>query len=122
MVAAFRLVASGAPYIPVQALDASQRTSISITKLVDVPVQARMRGGVTHRQSDVISLLLQGRSNRQIGKVLQISENTVKHHVRNVLLALGVSSRTEALVVLHKNAQSTQTAATRQPWRIATRD
>ena len=54
---------------------------------------------LTARQHDVLSLLSQGLSNKNIAKKLNIQEPTVKIHVHAILLALNVSNRTEAVVV-----------------------
>jgi DNA-binding NarL/FixJ family response regulator len=51
---------------------------------------------VTQREAEVLDLLVEGRTNRQIGDVLFISEKTVSVHVTNLLRKLGVESRTEA--------------------------
>lgn len=94
---AVRLVASGGIYVPVEALRA--RGS---------PAQQAAEGGVgpskpaelglSARQSEVLSLLLKGLPNKLIARKLDISENTTKIHVSAVLRALGVSTRTQALV------------------------
>jgi DNA-binding NarL/FixJ family response regulator len=47
---------------------------------------------------DVLRLLSDGRSNRDIASQLFISENTVKNHVRNILEKLHLRSRMEAVV------------------------
>ena len=52
--------------------------------------------GLTRRERDVLPLLVQGRTNRQIADALFISENTAGVHVSNILGKLGVSTRTEA--------------------------
>jgi DNA-binding CsgD family transcriptional regulator len=52
--------------------------------------------GLTRRERDVLPLLVQGRTNRQIAEALFISENTAGVHVSNILGKLGASSRTEA--------------------------
>lgn len=57
---------------------------------------------LTERQLDVLRLLLDGLANREIAKALQISESTVKQHVRAIFHALNVSTRTEALVAITK--------------------
>jgi DNA-binding NarL/FixJ family response regulator len=54
------------------------------------------RLGLTEREAEVLDLLAEGRTNRQIGDVLFISEKTVSVHVTNLLRKLGVDSRTEA--------------------------
>lgn len=53
---------------------------------------------LTTRERDVLRLLIQGRSNKEIGQALFISEDTVKKHVQTILLKLGVSDRTQAAV------------------------
>jgi DNA-binding NarL/FixJ family response regulator len=54
---------------------------------------------LTDRERDVLRLLVRGRRNREIADSLSISEGTVKTHVGNILLKLGVTDRTEAATV-----------------------
>jgi DNA-binding NarL/FixJ family response regulator len=51
---------------------------------------------LTERETEVLRLLAQGHSNKQIAHRLQIAEKTVKTHVSNILSKLGVQSRTQA--------------------------
>jgi DNA-binding NarL/FixJ family response regulator len=51
---------------------------------------------LTERETEVLRLLAQGHSNKQIAHKLQIAEKTVKTHVSNILSKLGVQSRTQA--------------------------
>jgi DNA-binding NarL/FixJ family response regulator len=51
---------------------------------------------LTAREVDVLRLLAQGRSNKEIARGLTIGEKTVKTHVSNILAKLGVPSRTQA--------------------------
>jgi DNA-binding NarL/FixJ family response regulator len=51
---------------------------------------------LTERETDVLRLLAQGQSNKEIAHALHIGEKTVKTHVSNVLGKLGVQSRTQA--------------------------
>jgi DNA-binding CsgD family transcriptional regulator/tetratricopeptide (TPR) repeat protein len=60
------------------------------------PDQPLRRLGLTEREAEVLDLLAEERTNRQIGDVLFISEKTVSVHVTNLLRKLGVPSRTEA--------------------------
>jgi DNA-binding CsgD family transcriptional regulator/tetratricopeptide (TPR) repeat protein len=55
--------------------------------------------GLTRRERDVLPLLVQGSTNRQIADALFISENTAGVHVSNILGKLGASTRTEAATI-----------------------
>ena len=55
-------------------------------------------GGLHQREFDVLKLVAEGMSNKQISAKLQISENTVATHLAHIFSKLGVQSRTEALV------------------------
>lgn len=61
--------------------------------------------GVTPRQADVLMLLLQGKSNKDIARRLGLSVETIKDHVQAVLRALGVSSRTQAVLAVGQMTQ-----------------
>ena len=54
---------------------------------------------LTERETDVLRLLAQGQSNQEIAVNLSISTTTVRSHVSNILLKLGVSNRTQAALV-----------------------
>lgn len=51
---------------------------------------------LTEREKDVLRLLAKGKANKEIAVQLSISETTVKTHVSNILMKLGVPSRTQA--------------------------
>jgi NarL family two-component system response regulator LiaR len=53
---------------------------------------------LTPREMDVLRLLAQGQSNKEIARALHLVEETVKSHVRHILAKLGVQSRTQALL------------------------
>ena len=55
---------------------------------------------LTPRQTDVLGLLLRGLSNKLIARELNLSVETVKDHVAAVLRALGVNSRTQAVLAV----------------------
>jgi NarL family two-component system response regulator LiaR len=54
---------------------------------------------LTERETQVLSLLTQGKSNKEIANALRIAEDTVKSHVRHILSKLGVQSRTQAVIL-----------------------
>ena len=96
-------------------------TSDSIDKLGDasgpVPLGAAARPeahqklptmkdvGLTPRQTEVMALLLKGLPNKLIARELNLSVETVKDHVAAVLRALGVSSRTQAVLAVSQMTQ-----------------
>src|SRR5262245_61671251 len=84
---AVRLVISGAIYVPVEALNAPQTAAPPTAPL-----------NLSPRQLEVLALLLKGLSNKLIARKLDISENTTKIHVSAVLDALGVATRTQAVI------------------------
>ncbi|MGY1634952.1 AAA family ATPase [Geodermatophilus sp. SYSU D01186] len=69
---------------------------------LDLPGARRVvEGGAvfTPRETEVLRLLAQGRTNRQIGAELHISEKTASVHVSNILAKLGAGGRTEAVAI-----------------------
>jgi NarL family two-component system response regulator LiaR len=54
---------------------------------------------LTDREIDVLRLLAQGQSNQEIARNLHISTTTVRSHMSNILMKLGVSNRTQAALV-----------------------
>ncbi len=58
--------------------------------------------GLTERQAEVLSLMACGKSNRDIAGLFGLSEGTVKIHLTAIFKALGVSSRTQAMVVVSR--------------------
>ena len=56
------------------------------------------RPALTDRELEVVRLVTQGFSNKEIGEALKVKERTVEFHVGNVLRKLGVASRVEAAV------------------------
>ena len=57
--------------------------------------------GLTSREREVLVLVAQGRTNREIGEDLFISEKTASVHVSNIIAKLGAANRTEAGAKAH---------------------
>jgi DNA-binding NarL/FixJ family response regulator len=94
MVNALRLIFSGGVYIPAEAPHRSEAA-----KPPAVPVSPAALG-LTARQVEVLALMMQGKSNKTISRILDVAEPTVKHHVSAILKALKVMSRTEAVIAV----------------------
>ncbi|MBP8820360.1 MAG: response regulator transcription factor, partial [Syntrophomonadaceae bacterium] len=58
---------------------------------------------LTKRESDVLSLLVKGHSNKEMADAMFISEKTVKNHLTSIFRKLGVKDRTQAAVYALKN-------------------
>ena len=92
MLSALRLVLSGGMYLPPFYAERAQGARVPIApSSVDSL-------GLTPRQLDVLRLLGRGQSNKEIARVLQLAEGTVKLHITAILRALGVNNRTRAVV------------------------
>jgi DNA-binding NarL/FixJ family response regulator len=133
---ALKLVMAGGIYVPPMNMGAEASVNVSVgkatstqAKLVQIQQQAMSSNfqvstgleslALTPRQTDVLALLLQGKPNKIIARELGVSVETIKDHVAAVLKALGVGSRTQAVLAVGQMVQ-------RQPdtlfstWRGAT--
>ena len=57
---------------------------------------------LTRREQEVLALVAEGMTNREVGKRLFISEKTASVHLSNLMTKLNVSSRTEAVTVAQR--------------------
>jgi DNA-binding NarL/FixJ family response regulator len=82
----------------------ARRTRISLDPpTVTVLGQAdALRLGLTSREAEVLSLVAAGKTNREIGTELFVSEKTASVHVSNILRKLGVSSRVDAAAIAQR--------------------
>jgi DNA-binding NarL/FixJ family response regulator len=58
--------------------------------------------GLTRREAEVLALVATGRSNREIGQELFITEKTASLHVSYILAKLGVAGRGQAAAIAHR--------------------
>lgn len=73
------------------------------------PVPAPVpRDALTTREEDVLRLIAQGKSNKEIAVALHIAEKTVKTHVSNILSKLGLADRTQAAIYAVKQGLAEQ--------------
>ena len=102
MVSALQLVFAGGIYIPptILARDEPPPAQLSATaNRLGVQSDAEPADlGLTERQIDVLALMMQGKSNKAICRVLDLAEPTVKNHVTAIFKALKVTNRTEAAI------------------------
>jgi DNA-binding NarL/FixJ family response regulator len=96
MLSAFNLIFSGGVYIPL-----NRREPATAARAAPAPAKAGASAadlGLTERQMEVLALIMQGKSNKAISRVLDLAEPTVKIHVSAILKALKVANRTEAVI------------------------
>ena len=68
-----------------------------------VPAAALLPDGLSPREVQILALVAQGLSNRQVGATLSISEHTAANHVRSILRKTGCANRTEAASYAHRH-------------------
>ena len=137
---ALKLVMAGGIYVPPMSLGSEAapaavpappvRVAPGQTKLQQIQDQALASNyqsatgleglALTPRQTDVLALLLQGKPNKLIARELGVSVETIKDHVAAVLKALGVNSRTQAVLAVGQMVQL-QPEMSFSTWRTASR-
>jgi DNA-binding CsgD family transcriptional regulator len=80
-------------------------------RLVDAETAAGDRHGLSDRELEVVGLLAAGRSNRDIGSRLFISEKTAARHVSNIFTKLGVHTRAEVARIAAEQGLTTQSGS-----------
>lgn len=111
MLGAIQLVLAGGVYIPPQILE-RETSSGSVATPIDRQ-QVELCGsqrGLTERQIDVLSLMMQGMNNKTICRTLNLAEPTVKNHVTSILRAFKVSNRTAVVIAVSKFEREAQTS------------
>lgn len=91
---AFKLVFDGGTYVPPILINNPPINNLS-TKSTGLKT-------LTNRQSQVLDLIAQGKSNKQIAYDMGVSESTVKLHINALLRSLHVSNRTQAVITAQK--------------------
>lgn len=99
LLAAVRDVLAGNIFRPEGALSGARLDATKPLPPPRAPVRPEAFG-LTDRQAQVLALMVRGLSNREIAEHLRLSEGTVKIHATAVFKALGVASRTQALVAV----------------------
>ena len=137
---ALRLVMSGGIYVPPMSLgpdvpppvvreivpgDENASAAMHIGKAASAggyQTAATLVGlGLTPRQTDVLALMLQGKPNKMIAREMSLSVETIKDHVAAVLRALGVNSRTQAVLAVAQMTQQDQAFQAFQAWKPSER-
>lgn len=92
---ALKLILDGGTYIPLAMLENNTEYNKNIP-------QPQLKKNLTNRQSQVLDLIAQGKSNKQIAYEMGVSEATVKLHINALLRSLKVNNRTQAVITAQK--------------------
>ena len=87
-----RRVLAGEVHVPTEFLSATHQPYEPDASAANASPQ------LTSRQQEVLYLLMEGRSNKEISQALQLSDETTKNHVTGVLRAFGVQTRVQAVL------------------------
>ncbi|MCU0881250.1 MAG: response regulator transcription factor [Hyphomonadaceae bacterium] len=96
--AAIRLILAGGRYLPARV---SEIASTRLQNGTVTPVRddvARIAERLTGRQMDVLRLMAQGRSNKEIARDLDLAPSTIKTHLSQIMIHLGAANRTDASI------------------------
>jgi DNA-binding CsgD family transcriptional regulator/tetratricopeptide (TPR) repeat protein len=86
----------------IDAVSSRVRISVDPPTRIDLDETSVDRLGLTPREAEVLALVAAGRTNRQIGEELYVSDKTASVHVSNILRKLGVNSRVDAAAVAQR--------------------
>src|SRR3954447_13903028 len=105
MAARHALNGGGDAFVPYTEIDRSLAAAVhaSLAGLICAPRQFRrliVKPTFSHREKEVLQLVVAGRTNHQIATQLFVAESTVKSHLSSVFAKLGVSSRKDAAALL----------------------
>jgi DNA-binding NarL/FixJ family response regulator len=94
---ALPLILSGEYFIPACALRFGQGDAM-LAREGTVPRKRAADDGLTVRQREIVVMLAEGKSNKEIAREFEVLEGTIKLHVKGILRKLGARNRTEAVV------------------------
>jgi DNA-binding NarL/FixJ family response regulator len=100
LLGAFNLIFSGSIYVPPEILDRHRQAAEALQAAPEASTRrvSAAELGLTERQTQVLALMMQGKSNKAICRALDLAEPTVKIHVSAILKALKAANRTEAVM------------------------
>jgi DNA-binding NarL/FixJ family response regulator len=95
--AALTLILDGVIYVP-PSIASTSSLVVEGPVLNATPAQSPTPDPLTQRQREVLELVVQGKSNKEIARTLKLGEGTVKVHMAGLFRTLGVNSRAAAAV------------------------
>jgi DNA-binding NarL/FixJ family response regulator len=102
---ALHTIAGGGFWVPRALLSRFVETTLSATRRTR-PLPLTGSGGLSRREKEVLELLLQNLSNKEIAGELHISSRTAKFHVSNLLSKHGVRRRADLILLTHTRSEA----------------
>ena len=100
---AIRKVADGLPYMPA-GITLKLFQGLRKSKIVQPTNDLQLP--LTSRQQEILSLLSEGRSDGEIGKLLHLEESTVRAHLHHILQRLGLKNRAQAVAYANQRLKN----------------
>jgi DNA-binding NarL/FixJ family response regulator len=97
LIGALERVRAGGTYVPLTLSEAASGAAAE-------PGRRTPWCALTRRQCDVLALIAEGKANKLIGDALNMSESTVKAHVKQIIRRLNVANRTQAALLATRNS------------------
>ncbi|TWT15902.1 response regulator transcription factor [Reyranella sp. CPCC 100927] len=105
VIAAITTILDGGTYAPTEGMGGASLGDDSDDRGLDEAIRCRFEL-LTNQQRKVLELMSEGKLNKQIAYIIDVQITTVKAHVSSLLQKLGVSSRTQAVILYQKYRRS----------------
>jgi len=102
MINAIRLVLAGGVYLPREVLTHALPPVFANEGIEDIASSKGASSSLSPRQQEVVVLIANGNSNKQIASLLGLSDGTVKTHISSILRILNVNNRTQAVLTANR--------------------
>jgi len=98
LIEVIRTVSTGGSYVTPSL---AARVLVAMQRPVKESDSENAINSLTKREEQILRLVAEGKSNKEVGVVLEIQEKTVKHYMTNILQKLQVRNRVEAAIIAH---------------------
>ena len=98
LIAVIRTVATGGSYVTPSL---AARVLVAMQSPVKQAIEENLIDSLTKREEQILRLVAEGKSNKEVGNELEIQEKTVKHYMTNILQKMQVRNRVEAAIMAH---------------------
>ena len=99
LVDVIRTVATGGSYVTPSL---AARVLVAMQKTDKQEADGNIIDSLTKREEQILRLVAEGQSNKEVGNALEIQEKTVKHYMTNILQKMQVRNRVEAAIMAHE--------------------